>query len=321
LETVQLTLPAECGTIQVMRFLLSRTDALGDLIVSLPVMERIHSRMPAAEVHWLVRPVTAPVLEGLPGVAGIHLRQGDRELAEIMGRHGFDAVLNLGHRDAQVITAARSAGIPIRVARARGRQIWQASHVLWKGRYGSGRHESMNAMDFLSPWGFQGGAPVLPELAVRAEETDQGRRELGTGDGRPVLGVVLRGSGSGAYPSQAWWDRALEVAAQAGWRPLVLSPLGEGPLPATGLRGLMARFRACAAVAGPSTGPVHLAAALGVPVLCLMGLRPHHGPDRWAPLGRRVQVLQYPGPESDLAGGMDRLDPTALLPHLARLRP
>jgi len=80
----------------------------------------------------------------------------------------------------------------------------------------------------------------------------------------------------------------------------------------------MGRLRACAAVAGPSTGPVHLAAALGVPVLCLMGRRVHHGPDRWTPLGPRVQVLQYPGPEADLAQGMDRLDPAALLPHLGR---
>ena len=315
-----MTLPAEWGTIQDMRFLLSRTDALGDLIVSLPVMERLLSRMPEAEIHWLVQPGSAPALAGLPGVAGVHHRGGDQELAELMERHRFDAVLNLAHRDPQVITAARLAGVPIRVARSRGRQIWQASHVLWKGRYASGRHEAMNAMDFLSPWGFQGGAPALPELPLTGEEVERGRGELEAGGGRPVLGVVLRGSGSGAYPSPAWWDRALEALEAAGWRPVVLAPLGEGPLPAAGLRGLMGRFRACAAVAGPSTGPVHLAAALGVPVLCLMGLRPHHGPDRWAPLGRRVQVLQYPGPEADLAGGMDRLDPAALLPHLARLR-
>jgi hypothetical protein len=31
-------------------------------------------------------------------------------------------------------------------------------------------------------------------------------------------------------------------------------------------------------------------------------------------------VLQYPGPEADLAGGMDRLDPAALAPHLERLK-
>jgi ADP-heptose:LPS heptosyltransferase len=304
-----------------MRFLLSRTDVLGDLIISLPVMERLLSRLPEAEIHWLVRPATAPVLAGLAGVAGVHLRTGDPELAELMARLRFDAVLNLAHRDPQVITAARTAGVPIRVARSRGRQIWQASHVLWKGRYGSGRHEAMNVLDFLTPWGFQGGAPALPELALSPAEREQGRADLANpGDDRPVLGLVIRGSGAGAFPSPAWWERAMAVAARAGWRPLVISPAEAGPLPPADLRGLMGRLRACAAVLGPSTGPVHLAAALGVPVLCLMGLRPHHGPDRWAPLGRRVQVLQYPGPEADLGGGMDRLDPELLTAHLSRLR-
>jgi ADP-heptose:LPS heptosyltransferase len=80
----------------------------------------------------------------------------------------------------------------------------------------------------------------------------------------------------------------------------------------------MGRIRACDAFLGPSTGPTQLAAALGVPLVALMGLSPNRGPSRWAPLGDRVQVLQYPGPEADLAGGMDRLDPGALLPHLAR---
>ena len=37
-------------------------------------------------------------------------------------------------------------------------------------------------------------------------------------------------------------------------------------------------------------------------MLALMGLSSNRGPSRWAPLGRRVQVLQYPGPEADLAG-------------------
>jgi ADP-heptose:LPS heptosyltransferase len=304
-----------------MRFLLSRTDALGDLLVSLPVMERIRSRQPGAEIHWLVQPYTAPVCAGLDGVAGIHLRGGDRELGELLATWAFDAVLNLGHRDPAVITAARAAGVPIRVARARGRQIWQATHVLWQGRTGTGRHEASHALDFLRPWGWQGGVPRLPALSVSREELEAGRQDLAAGDdGRPVLGVVLRGSGAGAFPSPGWWERALAVCAQAGWRALVLSPPEAGPLTPVGLRGLMGRLAACHAVLGPSTGPLHLASALGVPVVCLMGRRPHHGPDRWAPLGPRAQVLQYPAPEADLAQGMDRLDPAELVPHLARVR-
>jgi ADP-heptose:LPS heptosyltransferase len=110
------------------------------------------------------------------------------------------------------------------------------------------------------------------------------------------------------------------VFSRAGWTPIALGPPDLSDLPPTDLRGLMARMAACEAILSPSSGPAHIAAALGLPLLCLMGLRPNHGPDRWAPLGARVQVVQYAPPEADLAGGMDRLAPEALLPHLDRLR-
>jgi ADP-heptose:LPS heptosyltransferase len=134
------------------------------------------------------------------------------------------------------------------------------------------------------------------------------------------LGLITRGSGAGAFPSRSWWERALPTLEQAGWNPVVLSPPSESTLPGTDLRGLLARLAVCQAVLGPSTGPVHAAAALGVPTLCMMGLRNNHAPQRWAPLGPKVQVIQYPAPEADLRGGMDRLDPLALIPHLERLR-
>ena len=299
-----------------MRFLLSRTDALGDLVISLPVMERILSRQPDAEIHWLVQPYTAPILRELPGVAGVHLREQDAALTQLMAHLAPDAVLNLSHRDGAVISAAKRAGVPCRVARSRGRQVWEATHVLWRGRYGTGRHESQNVLDFLKPWGWAGGLPACPRLLLSEAEQRQGL----SADHRPVLGLILRGSGAGASPSQRWWDATMPVLERAGWNPVVLSPSESSPLAPTDLRGLMARLASCRAVLGPSTGPLHIASALGIPVLCLMGLRVHHGPDRWAPLGLRVQVVQYPAPEADLTGGMDRLDPLSLLPHLDRLK-
>ncbi len=296
-----------------MRFLLSRTDALGDLVVSLPVMERILQRDPTAEIHWLVRDHAAPILKAAPGVACIHLREASQDLTALIRSLAPDAVLNLGHRDADVTVAAKAAGVPVRVARARKlRQILAATHRLWKGRYGTGRHEAQNVLDFLAPFGWSGGAPPLPRLRVTPAE-------LPKGDG-PVLGVVLRGSGAGAFPSQSWWDAALDVVRTAGWRPVILAPREASELPEADLGTLLQRLAACDAVLGPSTGPLHLAAALDRPVVCLMGLRPNHRPDRWAPLGRRVQILQYPGPEDDLGNGMDRLDPALLAAHLERCR-
>src|SRR5262245_2875933 len=115
-----------------MRILLSRTDVLGDLVISLPVVQRILSRDPGAEVHLLVKPGTAPILQGLPGLTGIHLRGEDGELEPLFRRLAPDAVLNLYHRDRAVTVAAKAAGVPTRVARARGLdQILAATHVLW----------------------------------------------------------------------------------------------------------------------------------------------------------------------------------------------
>lgn len=303
-----------------MRFLLARTDALGDLMISLPLVERILSREPEAEIHFLVRPYAAPAIQGLRGVAGIHLREEDAALRPLLEGLKPDAVLNLSHRDRAITLQAKAAGIPIRIARPRGLgQILAATHLLWKGRSGLARHEAENALDFLSPWGWQGGLPTPPRISLTAAEIAQGQADL-EGIPRPRLGIILRGSGSGAYPSAGWWDRAIPVLSQAGWNPVVLGPLESSPLQPRDLRGLMGRIQACDAVLSPSTGPAHLAAALEVPLLCLMGLRPNHGPHRWAPMGSRVQILRYPGAEADLTGGMDRIDPLALIPHLERLR-
>ena len=158
--------------------------------------------------------------------------------------------------------------------------------------------------------------PTCPRLILGEDERKGGLAPAPS----PTLGLALRGSGAAASPSQGWWDAAIPILEKAGWNPVVLSPAEASPLVPTDLRGLMARLASCQAVLGPSTGPLHIASALGVPTLCIMGLRVNHGPDRWAPLGPRVQIIQYPGPEADLSGGMDRLDPRSLLPHLERLK-
>lgn len=289
-------------------------------MVSLPLVERILSRDPGAEIHWLVRPLSAPVIQGLRGVAGVHHRGKDSALLPLLKDLELNAVLTLSHRDHAVTVAAKAAGVPIRVARARGLdQILAATHLLWRGRSGVRRHEAENALDFLFPWAWDGGLPTPPRLALSDPEKQQGQADL-AGIPQPRVGIIARGSGAGAFPSQGWWARAVPVLTAAGWNPVILGPPECSDLPPTDLRGLMGRIQACSALLSPSTGPAHLAAALDVPLLCLMGLRPNHAPHRWAPLGSRVQVLQYPGAEGDLTGAMDRLDPAALLPHLDRLR-
>ena len=188
-------------------------------------------------------------------MAGVHLRAADPELPGAHGRLAPDAVLNLGHRDAQVITAARAAGVPIRVARSRGRQIWQATHVLWKGRYGSGRHEAQNVLDFLKPWGWEGGFPAPPRSRLTPEERERGAGRPGppprprAGRGHPQFGLLglpfrrLVGPGPGGRCGPG----AGTPSSSPRRRPR--------PWPATDLRGLMGRIRPATPSWAPPRAP------------------------------------------------------------------
>jgi ADP-heptose:LPS heptosyltransferase len=313
-----------------MRFLLCRTNrAIGDLVVSLPLMEFLLDRRPDAEIFWMVRPSTAPILDHVPGIAGVlHFSPVDgdalEQMAKLIGYVGPDAFLNLSHRDRSNTTAAKRAGVPMRVAIPRGyRQTMDATHRVWAKRSHSGRHESQLILDFLKPFGIDvsGALPPPPSLVLTPEE-----KELGLADVRraapeahpqgPILGIAKRGV-AGSFPGFHWWKKMLDAAAAAGWNPVVLAPPEEGELRPTGIRGLMGRLHACDAVLGASTGPTHLAAALGVPTLCLMTMDLRHGPVRWAPLGRRAAFLQCHG---DGAGtGMDSIDPETVLAALDKL--
>ncbi|MBI5869173.1 MAG: glycosyltransferase family 9 protein [candidate division Zixibacteria bacterium] len=62
----------------------------------------------------------------------------------------------------------------------------------------------------------------------------------------------------------------------------------------TGLNQLAALLQQASVFVGPSTGPMHLAAAVGTPVVALFGPVRNTGPDRWGPLGNGHKVFQPP---------------------------
>ena len=90
-------------------------------------------------------------------------------------------------------------------------------------------------------------------------------------DGSPALFPVLIGSGR---DEAALAD---QVAAELAGAPPSLNLAGR-----TNLRDLVAIFAECAAAFGPDSGPMHIAAAAGCPVVSLWGAT---APERSAPWG------------------------------------
>ncbi|HIO11737.1 MAG TPA: ADP-heptose--LPS heptosyltransferase, partial [Deltaproteobacteria bacterium] len=74
------------------RFLLIRTDRIGDTVLTLPAVTALRKKFPAAFIAFLAQPYTAPLIEQYEGI--------DLLLSyEPEGRHrGWKGVLKLSHQ-------------------------------------------------------------------------------------------------------------------------------------------------------------------------------------------------------------------------------
>ena len=131
----------------------------------------------------------------------------------------------------------------------------------------------------------------------------------------PAIALLPGTGGSGkAWPSESFAalarqtaDRGLQVTVvwgpgQRGLAESIVAGAGPGVTlaPATSLLELAALLARCAAVVGGDTGPVHLAASLGVPTVAIFVTT---DPERNGPRGARVRVVTAAG--SGAAGGRE----------------
>ena len=146
--------------------------------------------------------------------------------------------------------------------------------------------------------------PALPVDAAAEAWCDGLLANLRVGAGGFVLLSPAAGWGAKTWPAERWQllaqqlsDQGAAVLVNAGGptdRAVAAAATGDGPgrLVECGIADLIALTRRANLVVGGDTGPVHLAAALGRPVVGLYG--PTH-PGRTGPYfpGARVKVLRH----------------------------
>ena len=130
------------------RILLSRTDAIGDLILTLPVARSIKEAYPEYHITMLVSEYTEPLLEGEEYIDGVMTIPGRelgnyvevRELSQIFRAGDFDAVVFFYPRFSLVLAALMA-----RIARRIGTGYRSYSLLLNERiklhRKHSGKHE------------------------------------------------------------------------------------------------------------------------------------------------------------------------------------
>lgn len=319
------------------RFLVSRTDRAGDLLLTLPVFRELRRNFPHSHIIAHVRQYTAPLLTLCPEIDEIIVDDDfapgltSSQLPDKIGSLAIDQAV-IVHPSGRAILAAWRAGISKRTGRASN--IWQLllNDRRVQKRSKNEKHEFCYNLDLLT-----GIAADIDYSPYHLQISDDKRIEAMTilagtamNECRPV--IIHPGHGGSAHNLTP--PKYAEIAAELMRHQIpVLISFGPGeehlqslfPEAKPGRLGyltgipdlakLAAVFSCCSAFIGGSTGPLHLAAALQLPCVAFFPPVKAMTPKRWGPTGSKHLVIM---PELNYCNGkcqqcrhsgcMDRLD-------------
>jgi len=298
------------------RILISRTDKLGDLILALPFVETIKARYPDCRVEVMASLYASPILEHNDRIDGIVRVQNDqlttsrhyrKDLEQKIRRSQYRAAVML-YPERHISRLLYRVGLPMRVGTAGRFHSVYYTHRLLHSRKANRKHESEYNLDFLKF--FKDGETVTrPAVYPTPKETQHAERLLANAGVDGPFIVLHPGSGGSAerWPMDRF-VRLFDRLRRAGYRVVMTGSEGEGAeldrvaqvegvvvnsiAGQTDLRTLAALLAKASAVAANSTGPLHLAVAVGTHVVGLYPSRHIMSPVRWGPLGEGHQVLQ-----------------------------
>ncbi|HXW82923.1 MAG TPA: glycosyltransferase family 9 protein, partial [Candidatus Binataceae bacterium] len=291
------------------RALVILLGAIGDVVRALPLLGRIRRAWPETHLAWAVEPKSAPILERHPWLDELILYDRNRApwafppfLMQVRAGR-FDLVIDLQRHLKSGLTSLVS-GAPERYG------FGAANAKEFNHRFSNHRIDPQPPLrlklEQYQAFGDALGLPQVPiEFGLEPTLDEQARvRELLDGAPRPLLGVILGSS----WPSRLYHPELMANAIErlltpangdAPLYPVLLGGSDETRLAAaviehlrnrtslnlagrTRLRDLIAIFSECAVAFGPDSGPMHIAAAVGCPIVSLWGST---APERSAPWG------------------------------------
>ncbi len=300
--------------LQAEKILVMRYRFIGDTVLTVPFLRNLREAYPKAHIDLMLEPFSGQVIEGCPYVdrvipfefKTIHKYSAASRRGRLAGyvhywrmlrQEGYDAAFAL-KRSLSSALLIRAAGIPRRIGFAtEGRSFLLTDPV----RYRQDQHEVRNFLDCLRVLDIPVHSDVL-ELWPSSENDTKVRAiffDAGWKDGD--LKIVIHAAAS--LPAKQWpLERfaAVMKALQARYNARFIytgasadSALyreieRHGPFNGlnlcgvTGLRENLSVYRASNLFFGVDSGPMHMAAAVGVPVVALFGPTDER---KWGPWG------------------------------------
>ncbi len=299
--------------------LISQIKNVGDVVLALPVAGLIRKHYPDAIISFLATHYTQSIVSGCSDVDNVldwdALKVlSDAEIVQQLHSANFSAIIHLSNNN-QIARLAKKAGIPYRIGTIQRLTHWiYCNRWINQARRHSHLHEVELNVAMLKPLGIH---PAL-EFSEFAEyihlkpkaHLPKSIEALLTND-RFNLIVHPGSNGHGReWPINAF-IQFINQLPESKYRIFLTAgpqeqerfiPLIKASSHAINLMGkmsleeLLTFINRADGLIASGTGPLHMAAALGIRTLGLFPPRQGISPRRWHPVGKRASVLVYDRP-------------------------
>lgn len=292
---------------------------IGDVVISTVMLAELRSRYPRARISLLVKPHATELLKESPLVdeiisfdlpwtaqrnkypLGLRTLRAMTSLVRRLRAARFDVTID-SRMDIRSNLVAAMTRAPYRLGYDIGGGGWLLTNTLPSERSDSHKVDDWLALlDLLPGKSTRSAQRGRPTLVVTSTERDGGRQtldSLGVVE-RPVIAYHPGGSHPGKRWPQAQFEQLILDLRQniGGSHVVFLGPeeknFGSWPSDAVvirpSLRELMALLTCCDVLVCNDSGPMHVADALGVPVVAIFEVG---NPQWFGPSGPRARVLR-----------------------------
>lgn len=291
------------------RILVIKLRAIGDVLLSTGVLEPLRSAFPEAQIDFLTERPSKDVLEGNPYLNNVLVFDSKKDsgisLILNVARRKYDLVIDLfGNPRSAIVTYL--SGAKYRV----GFRLGWRKHcydIVVEPRGGEVHNTQFN-LDAVRAIGIPATTAKL-EFPIK-EEQSKFAREFWDEHGLRDKLVVAVNAGGGWYtkrwPIPRFAELADRLVREYGAEVLIIWGPGERAdaeelrslmntkarlIPPTSLKQLGAILRRCSVMVTNDSGPMHIAATLGAPILAIFGPT---NPDLQGPVGERYEIVQNP---------------------------
>jgi lipopolysaccharide heptosyltransferase II len=289
-----------------------RLDAIGDVLMTTPAMRALEHSLDSPRITLLTSRAGAAVAPLIPEIDDVITYEAPwmkappdaetiAQAADRLRAREFDAAVIFTVSTQRALPAGLlcyAAGIPLRLAHARENPYSLLTDWVRDPADDAGRHEVRRQLDLVATVGCASederlSLRVPPEASTRARAV---LADAGVSDGAPWV-VVHPGATaqSRRYAPESFAAACDMLAAGDGWRIVFTGSASESELVASvrarmfadsaSLAGMMdvaelaAVIEAAPLLISNNSGPVHIAAAVGTPVVDLYALtNPQHTP-------------------------------------------